>query len=98
MHWSTRGDEPVRLAVLLVVFTAPAGSTLVGCGGSGCLGIAVTGLHATVLDGAVIGSRSLVAALEATFEGRTATTPNVNVGNDGCHVITQDVQLVLPAR
>jgi len=122
--------SPVRLAVLLVVFTAPAGPTLGGCGGSGCLGIAVTGLHVTVLDGpggaAVCGatviatdgmySETLAASpsggpcfydgaiersgryvLEATFEGRTATTTNVSVGNDGCHVITQDVQLVLPA-
>ena len=121
----------VRVAVLLVVFAAPAGSTLVGCGDSGCLGNAVTGLRVTVLDGpggaAVCGatviatdgmySETLAAspsggpcfyygaierpgryALEVTFEGLTATTPNVSVGNDGCHVITQDVQLVLPPR
>jgi hypothetical protein len=120
----------VRLAVLFVVFAAPAGPTLVGCGGSGCLGNAVSGLSVTVLDGpggaAVCGatvvatdgtySETLAAspsggpcfysgatertgtyALEATFEGRTATTPNVSVGKDECHVITQEVQLVLPA-
>ena len=34
---------------------------------------------------------------EATFEGRTATTPNVRVGSDECHVTTQTIQLVLPA-
>ena len=120
-----------RLAVLLVVFAAPAGPTLVGCGGTGCLGNAVNGLRVTVLDGpggaAICGatvvatdgaySETLAAslsgdtcyysgaiertgtyALEATFEGRTATTPNVSVGKDECHVITQGVQLVLPAR
>jgi hypothetical protein len=119
-----------RLAVLLVVFAAPAGPTLVGCGGSGCLGYAANGLSVTVLDGpggaAVCGaavvatdgtySETLVATpsggtcsysgaierpgsytLEATFEGRTATTPNVIVGKDDCHVITREIQLVLPA-
>ena len=41
----------VSLAVLVVVLTAPAGSTLVGCGGTGCLGNAVQGLRVTVLEG-----------------------------------------------
>ena len=122
--------SPVRIAVLVVVFTAPAGSTLVGCGGKGCLGNAVQGLRVTVLDGpggaAVCGatvtasdgaySETLAAStpggschyagatermgvytLAATFEGRTATTSNVSVGSDECHVITQDIQMVLPA-
>ena len=120
----------LRLAVLVVVFTAPVGSTLVGCGGTGCLGNAVEGLVVTVLDGpggaAVCGATVVVTdgaysetlaatlpgdpchhsgaterpgvyTLEATFEGRTATTPNVRVGRDECHVITRTIQLVLPA-
>ena len=119
-----------RLAVLVVVLTAPAGSTLVGCGGTGCLGNAVQGLQVTVLDGpggaAVCGAtvtatdgaysetlaaspsggpcyysgaieRTGVYSLAAIFEGRTATTSNVTVGKDECHVITQDIQMVLPA-
>ena len=121
----------VRLAVLVVVLTAPAGSTLVGCGGTGCLGNAVPGLLVTVLDGPggapECGATDIVTdgaysetlpaplsgnpcnysgaterpgvyTLEATFEGRTATTPNVTVETDECpHVITQNIQMVLPA-
>ena len=122
-----------RLLVLSLslALVAGSGSTLVGCGGTGCLGNAVPGLLVTVLDGPggapVCGATVIVTdgtysetlpaplsgnpcnysgaterpgvyTLEATFEGRTATTPNVAVGTDECpHVITQNIQMVLPA-
>ena len=35
--------------------------------------------------------------LEATFEGRTVTTPNVHVTHDGCHPNTREIEMVLPA-
>jgi hypothetical protein len=41
---------PRRLQ-LVVALAAMAGWTLAGCGGTGCLGNAVSGLHVTILDG-----------------------------------------------
>jgi hypothetical protein len=41
--------------------------------------------------------RAGVYSIDATFEGRTATTSNVRVTEDTCHVIPADVSIVLPA-
>ena len=69
----------LRLAVLVVVFTAPAGSMLVGCGGTGCLGNAVPGLLVTVLDGP--GGAPVCGATVIVTDGAySETLPRASVG------------------
>jgi hypothetical protein len=34
--------------------------------------------------------------IEATFDGRTATTPNVHVNERTCHVDTREIEMILP--
>jgi hypothetical protein len=38
-----------------------------------------------------------VYTIEAAFEGRTATAPDVRVDSNECHVNTREIEMVLPA-
>jgi len=71
-----------RLALLAVVFTALAGSTLVGSGGSGRLEHAVSGLRVTMLDGpggtAVCGAT--VVATDGMYSETLAASPSGGPG------------------
>ncbi len=80
-----------------------------GPGGAPLCGVTVTvtdGAYSAVLAESAGGApcyyygaseRPGVYTIEATFEGRTATTSNVRVTDGTCHVTPADVSIVLPA-
>jgi len=80
-----------------------------GPGGPALCGVTVTatdGAYSEVLTASPSGApcaysgaseRPGVYSIAATFEGRTATTSNVPVTADACHVIQNDITIELPA-